>query len=207
MKIIPRENIEFITDYTFDEIRKILIENVEPKKGVRLNFNKTENDKIFEGKINSDNFVIQKVIYYRNSFLPQIYGKWESINNESKVTIRLKLHNFTYIFAMIWITFVSIAFIFTLIGILEQGTNPIFGIVPVLMIIFGILLFNYGFEKEKKNSISDLKRILNAQSNKTICQQCIKFMLKFKLNTNRQTFNKRFATSEKSPIFQPPYLP
>ena len=27
-------------------------------------------------------------------------------------------------------------------------------------------------------------------------------MLKFKLNTNRQTFNKRFATTEKSPIFQ-----
>jgi len=27
-------------------------------------------------------------------------------------------------------------------------------------------------------------------------------MLKFKLNTNLQTFNKRFATSEKSPIFQ-----
>ena len=163
MKIIPGENIEFITDYTFDEIRKILIENVEPKKGVRLNFNKTENDKIFEGKINSDNFVIQKVIYYRNSFLPQIYGKWESLNNDSKITIRLKLHNFTYIFAMIWITFVSITFIFSLIGILEQGTNPIFGIVPVLMIIFGILLFNYGFEKEKKNSISDLKRILKAR--------------------------------------------
>ena len=27
-------------------------------------------------------------------------------------------------------------------------------------------------------------------------------MLTFKLNTNRQTFNKRFATSEKSPISQ-----
>jgi len=27
-------------------------------------------------------------------------------------------------------------------------------------------------------------------------------MLKFKLNTNRQTFNKRFATTEKSPIFK-----
>jgi hypothetical protein len=27
-------------------------------------------------------------------------------------------------------------------------------------------------------------------------------MLKFKLNTNQQTFNKRFTTSEKSPIFQ-----
>ncbi len=27
-------------------------------------------------------------------------------------------------------------------------------------------------------------------------------MLNFKLNINRQTFNKRFATTEKSPIFQ-----
>ena len=27
-------------------------------------------------------------------------------------------------------------------------------------------------------------------------------MLKIKLNINRQTFNKRFATTEKSPIFK-----
>ena len=32
-------------------------------------------------------------------------------------------------------------------------------------------------------------------------QHLIKFMLTFKLNTNRQTFNKNIATAEKSPIF------
>jgi len=33
-------------------------------------------------------------------------------------------------------------------------------------------------------------------------QQCIKFMLTFKLKLKQLTFNKRFATTEKSPIFQ-----
>ena len=49
-------------------------QNIEPKKTLRLGF-KNKNTKLYEGYLNGNNFEINRIISYRNSFLPQIKGE------------------------------------------------------------------------------------------------------------------------------------
>ena len=62
-----------------------------------------------------------------------------------------------------WMVGVGFAFVMGIIGVINQGTNPILLIFPLIMIVFGIGLVHYGFNSEKEKSINDFKRILNGQ--------------------------------------------
>ncbi len=61
----------------------------------------------------------------------------------------LKVNTFVIIFMFVWFGGISLAFVATIIGILKQGTNPLFAIFPLIMIAFGIGLINYGFNTER----------------------------------------------------------
>ena len=75
MKIIPSEKIEIITALSNQEVRKILMDHIRPKKGLTIGFNKSPDKKLFEGHFTRDKFEIQRIITGRNSFLPQIKGQ------------------------------------------------------------------------------------------------------------------------------------
>lgn|SRR5690606_1656921 len=163
MKLIPSENIELKTELSNQEVRKILHEYIRPKKGSRFGFKNQKEDKLFEGTFERDEFIIQRIIKGRNSFLPQIKGKIQSDFNGTKLIAVLKVHNFSIFFMLFWLTFIGFAFIMGIIGVINQATNPILLIFPLIMIAFGIGLVHFGFNKEKENSINDLKRIINGQ--------------------------------------------
>ena len=160
MKIIPSEKIEFNTTLSISEVNNELRKNIQPKRGVRLGFSKKENDKIFEGNHSNRKFDIQRVIYHRNSFLPQIKGTYKSSINGTKIIAELKLHGFVVVFMTFWLSGVSLALIVTIFGIVLQGTNPIAAIIPLIMLAFGFGLGHYGFNMEKENSINELKKVL-----------------------------------------------
>ena len=77
MKIIPSEKIEIETELSNQEVRKILIEYIRPKKGLIFRFNNPKENKLFEGVFKQDRFKIQRIITGKNSFLPQIIGQIE----------------------------------------------------------------------------------------------------------------------------------
>ena len=163
MKLIPSENIELKTELSNQEVRKILHEYIRPKKESRFGFKNQKEDKLFEGTFEMDEFKIQRIIRGRNSFLPQIKGKIQSDFNGTRLTAVLKVHSFSIIFMIFGLTFIGFAFIMGIIGVINQATNPILLIFPLIMIAFGIGLVHFGFNKEKENSINDLKRIINGQ--------------------------------------------
>tara|TARA_R110000744_G_scaffold141026_1_gene252369 strand:+ start:961 stop:1458 length:498 start_codon:yes stop_codon:yes gene_type:complete len=163
MKIIPSEKIELATGLSKQEVRKILQENIRPKKGLTIGFNKPKDDKLFEGIFEQDKFEIQRIIKGRNSFLPQIKGQIQTDINGTKLILDLKIKGFVIIFLIFWLGFVSLALIGTLVGISAQGTNPLALIFPLIMIAFGIGLAYFGFNNEKDKSINDLRQILNAR--------------------------------------------
>ncbi|MBC9797860.1 hypothetical protein [Sinomicrobium weinanense] len=170
MKIIPSEKIEITTELSNQEVRKILMDNIRPKKGLTIRFNKSRDKELFEGNFIQDKFEIQRIISGRNSFLPQIKGQIQSNINGTKLVADLKVHTFVIVFMIFWLTFISFAFVMVIIGVINQGTNPLLLIFPLIMIAFGIGLIHFGFNKEKENSINDLKRIISGQINKNICQ-------------------------------------
>lgn len=163
MKIIPSEKLELRTTLSTSELERQLRENIQPKRGVRLRFSKKPSDKIFEGTYSNGKFDIQRVIYHRNSFLPQIAGTYQRTTNGTKVFAELKIHGFVVAFLVFWLSAVSLALVATIFGIINQGTNPIFGIVPLIMLAFGIGLGHFGFNMEKEKSIMELKKVLESK--------------------------------------------
>tara|TARA_A100000171_G_C2106164_1_gene132431 strand:- start:588 stop:1109 length:522 start_codon:yes stop_codon:yes gene_type:complete len=163
MKIIPSEKIELTTGLSNQEVRKILRDNIRPKRGFRIGFNRPKDDKLFEGFFERDRFEIQRIIKGKNSFIPQIKGRIQTDINGTKLIADLKIHGFVIVFMTFWLVFVFLALIATIVGISTQGTNPLALIVPLIMMAFGIGLVHYGFNSEKDKSINDLNRILNAR--------------------------------------------
>ncbi|MFV0530838.1 MAG: hypothetical protein ACK5MD_05310 [Flavobacteriales bacterium] len=163
MKIIPSDKIEILTALSNQEVRKILAENIRPKKVLKIGFNKSQGKELFEGNFKQDSFEIQRIITGRNSFLPQIKGKIQPNINGTKLVVDLKVSTFVIVFILYGLTFVGFAFIMGIIGVINQETNPILLIFPLIMIGFIIGLVHYGFNSQKDKSITDLKRIVNGQ--------------------------------------------
>lgn len=163
MKIIPSDKIEIVTTLSNQEVRKIMAENIRPKKGFKIGFNKSSEKELFEGTLNQDKFEIQRIITGRNSFLPQIKGQIQPNINGTKLIADLKVNTFAIVFMIFWLTFIGLAFVMGIIGIMNQGTNPFLLIFPLIMIAFGIGIVHYGFNSEREKSVNELKRILNGQ--------------------------------------------
>ncbi len=163
MKIIPSEKIELTTGLSNEEVRKILRENIRPKRDLKIGFNIPNDDKLFEGFFEQDQFKIQRIINGRNSFIPQIKGRIQTDINGTKLIADLKIHGFVIVFMTFWLGFVFLSLIAAVVGISAQGTNPLFLIVLLITMAFGIGLMHYGFNSEKDKSINDLNRILNSR--------------------------------------------
>jgi hypothetical protein len=161
MKIIPSDKIDFEIPHANQEVRKFLNNSIRPKRSIVTRIKKKEEKEIFEGIFRNDEFKIQRITNGRNSFIPQIKGKIYKHNNRTRLTADLKVRRFTKIFMLIWIVFLGLALIMGIIGVLQQGTNPLLLIFPLIMIAFAFGLVHYGFNKEKENSINELKKMVS----------------------------------------------
>jgi len=113
MKYLPFENITYNTLLNPDEILKRLSEIIEPKKTIRMKGMFGNNDhKPYEGRIIKNTFSINRIIAYRNSFIPTIKGIIKKDTNGTKVTVKMRLHEVAMVFMFIWFGGVGIAFLF-----------------------------------------------------------------------------------------------
>ena len=96
MAFIPYENINYETELKYQEIVKIINSIIEPKKVIRILSIFNENLKPYEGEI------INRIIKYRNSFIPIIYGTINDDSNLTIINIKMKLHIFVKIFMFVF---------------------------------------------------------------------------------------------------------
>ncbi|MBS7332444.1 MAG: hypothetical protein KIG88_02450, partial [Weeksellaceae bacterium] len=90
------------TNYSQEEVFKILFENTIEKK-----FRLFTPNKIFEGKVFKDSFIIEKVTSGNKSYIPIIHGDFRiSSNNSTIITFHLKQKSFVKIFIPIWFTII-----------------------------------------------------------------------------------------------------
>lgn len=163
MKLIPSDKIEILTILSYKEVRKVLTDNIRPKRVFKIGFNQSKGKELFEGEFKQDTFDIQRIISGRNSFLPQIKGEIQSDISGTRLVLDLKINTFVVVFMIIWLTFVLFGFVMGIIGVINQGINPFLLIFPLIMIGFGIGLLHYGYNSQKDKSIADLKRIIGGQ--------------------------------------------
>ena len=121
---------------------------------VKLTKGRTENlpytNKTFRGKLQDDQFRLQRIISYRNDFKPIIKGQILDDPKGAKIIIDFSLSGPTAFFLFIWFG----GLIAGIIGIYWQdnGLNSIY--IPIVMIVFGYVAttaaFNYETRKSEK---------------------------------------------------------
>nr|WP_299387594.1 hypothetical protein [Allomuricauda sp.] len=161
MKLIPAIQIEFGTSLSAEEVAQILKEHTRPMQSIGLRIKRSKSDKLFEGYVGKDSFQIQRVIYGKNSFRPQITGTLRETANGTQLITYFKLHLFVLLFMGMWMGILSMAVAGSLIAMFFYEVEPMGIIFPLLMLIFGGGLVYFGFTTEKETSINKLKSILS----------------------------------------------
>ncbi len=162
MSFLPYENLVYTSDLTENELKERINQNIEPVKTFRLGF-KGKNKKPYEGFLNGNNFNINRITDYRNSFLPQINGEISQANGVTQINIKMRLHILVYIFLTIWCGGIGLVFVALLISSIKKSNFEPTIFIPFCMLIFAYVLTTGGFKFESSKSKKDLEKILNSR--------------------------------------------
>lgn len=157
-KFLPIENIVFKTKLSKEQVVLRLSENIEAKK----TFGFGNYSKPYIGYINGNNFEIERVINYRNSFLPQIKGNVYSELSGTKINVKMMPASYVLFFMAIWFGGVIVGCLAMLFILFTEGFTS-FLFLPFIMFLFGIGLLYGAFKTESAKSKKDLMRILEAE--------------------------------------------
>ena len=141
MLLIPRLKISYeVIDHS-DIVAKKLSENIQPQK--LLLFSYPDCSKKFVGSIKGNSFKMYRAIRYRNSFLPQIEGKFEQIGNSTQIMIKMSLHPVVAVFMTFWLGFFVV--ISGIMVIAWIAASDSFYVHPVKAISSSIGMFILGY--------------------------------------------------------------
>ncbi len=164
MKYLPFENITYETKLDTEEILNRINEIIEPKKAFRMTgIFGSGNHKPYEGSIIGNSFNINRIIGYRNSFLPRIKGNVEKGFHSTKVNVKMRLHPFVLIFLFVWCGGVGIGLLALLSTAIENGKFEPFILTPLAMLLFAYGLTTGGFKYESIKSKKYLAQLLDAE--------------------------------------------
>ena len=164
MPLLPYQNIVYNTRLTREEILERLNNAIEPKRGLSLSvFKKRPNRKDYEGQVDRNGFKIQRVIQYRNSFLPQITGTFQRGRTGNEVLVKLRLNTFVLVFICLWMGGIAVAGLSTVFAVSSTSGLGYFSLIPFGMLLFGYLLTTLAFSYEANKSKKDLQEILKGR--------------------------------------------
>lgn len=145
---ILRENITYRTKLTKDGVLKALYESPQYKP--------------FGLKPRNNTFKIQRIISYRNSFLPIIEGKIIEVDGAAIVKVKVMPNILVFFFMIFWLSFTFLFSVISIKDMIENGFDA-GSLMPIGMFLFG-LIFSYGvFKIESIRSKRDLSEILDAE--------------------------------------------
>ena len=156
MKYTPVD--KFIIESNKSELELIsrLQEQIEPKIYFRYHpYNSDKKLKPYEGEIENNSFSINRIIKYRNPFLPKIKGKFTTqYGGGSKIIVKMRIMYLPFIFMVFW-SFGPMLFFFTFPenSVNQKTLIPKILISSIWIIIgyfFTYLPFNYERKKSKK---------------------------------------------------------
>ncbi len=171
-KFLPVENYTLKTKLSVEEVRNPIANKIEPKKNFRFFAGKNNYSKPYEGKIAGNSFTINRIINYRNSFLPVINGTTGTFVGKTQINIKMQPLIFVLIFMSVWLGIVGIVCLWMIITafihireigqIFEGGFSPII-FVPFVMFIVGSSITYFGFKFESKKSKEFLADLLEGE--------------------------------------------
>jgi len=161
MKLLPYEKITVKTNLDKTAAIKSLAMVTQKKKIEIISFSKFKpnKDKIFYGRMINDSFSIERIIGYRNSFLPQINGRFQQVQNGTEIELSFKMHAVVTAFMVFWFGILTVTFIGMISIATREELLPI-GIVSG-MLIFGGIIVVFAFNHELKKAMEALGKVWN----------------------------------------------
>jgi len=144
--LIPYIHLTLKTYLPAHEAEQRLAAHVEPRK---LRWRLSHNHKFFTGTVENGRFNINRIIHYRNSFLPIIVGQIHDDLDTTRIEITMRLSYLVIAFMALFIpfwAFASFDFLFS-----PESSNPtsfaaFFGF---LVLFYGISMIFYNYEVNK----------------------------------------------------------
>ena len=167
--ILPYEQFTLISKLSKDEVRKRISDNIEHRKGLQFSLFRRSSLKPYEGQIFGDSFKINRIIQYRNSFLPIVTGNISTFPGKTHISVKMKLANVVLIFVSIWLGVVGLVCLGMFLALFlqfQQFVQKPFSpelLIPFGMFAFGCLLTTLSFKYESKKTKKFLTDILEAQ--------------------------------------------
>ena len=159
---IPYEDWTYRSKLSDEKIVHNLLEIVEPKKLFRTAWS-GGSTKAYEGKVSITSFKVKRLLNYRNSFAPVIFGSIESQADDSTlVHVKMRLSTFTMIFLSIWIGIAIISCIGFMASSFFNREFKLGVFVPFGMLLLVILMIIGGFKYESSKTRASLKQVFDA---------------------------------------------
>lgn len=165
MKYLPFENITYQTKLDTKEVINRINKIIEPQKTFRMTgvFGSSDH-KPYEGSITGNSFNMNRIIGYRNSFLPRITGYIKKDFGKTEINVKMTLPPFILVFMFIWCGGVGLGFLSFLISSIRKETFEPTILIPLVMLLFGYGLTTGGFKYESIKSKKYLAELFEAET-------------------------------------------
>lgn len=167
-KYLPVEKYILETSLPVEEIKRRLLDNIAPKRR-RFSIVRKDSYKPYEGEMLDNTFTINRIIDYRNSFLPIIKGHISTFVDKTQIEIQMRPITLVLVFMCGWLGIVGIACLGIILAgllqirqILHDGCSPMF-LIPFVMFLFGCIAMLFGFKTESKKSRVFLAQLFEGQ--------------------------------------------
>ncbi|MEO0458197.1 MAG: hypothetical protein AAF152_16675 [Cyanobacteria bacterium P01_A01_bin.114] len=158
MKIFPYRRFTLQTSAPLPRVKQRLAGHIEAPKLVRWTFSRDHAP--YQGTLTDTGFEIRRIIHYRNSFLPNIQGRFETVPKGTAVHITMQLHPLVLAFMCAW---GGIWYMATLPMAIFGGLPLATGLLPLGMplVMFSIFLGVFHYEAERSHQ--DLTNIITGE--------------------------------------------
>jgi hypothetical protein len=107
----------------------------------------------FEGVVSSNGFRISRVIRFRNTFRPMLYGRFHRSDQGTQIDVTFRMHRFVEGFLVLWCSPLCIV---GAVAVLRGDWVGFLCLMPVLLVYLGVILF---FNVELDKSLQLIARI------------------------------------------------
>jgi hypothetical protein len=164
MNIIPFREVVISSKFNKQHATEQLALHTYPSIPNGLPLSRQGFSTVFTGQVNDSSFRIRRVINYgKNSFIPDIKGEITETPSGSDINITFRLHSFTLVFIIIWLTLCMLAGVVTIYNAAVTGNYTPAVFIPFGMFVFAGALVSLSFNYEYKTARQELERIFDAR--------------------------------------------
>ena len=162
MKLLPYNRISIQTPQPLSTVIAALESNIEAPR-IRWPFSRDHAP--YAGTLSVSGFEIRRISHYRNSFLPQIRGTFETIPAGTIVHITMRLHPLVTIFGLFWLTaWYGIAIPVSLASVFSDSAPDYFALLFLVMPLLVFSGFWWAFWHEANRSQRELTQIIQGDT-------------------------------------------